>query len=562
MLKHLSIRNYILIEKLDIDLQAGFSVMTGETGAGKSIILGTLRLLMGERTDSRCIMPGQAKCTVEGIFDIEGYGLQAIFEQNELDYEPTECILRREVTTAGKSRAFVNDSPVSATVLRMIALRLLDIHSQHSNLLLENPAFQLSIVDVIADHPDLLRDYAEGYARIAEAKRELTEMEERLAKQQDDEDYLRFQLEQLDEFKPQAGEDEELRSQQSALAHAEEIKMALSEIDTLLNSGGGEGSLGAIDALRHSQQAMQQAAKYCPSLDNYRERLESVIIELKDIASDVSAKAEDVEYNPARLQEVTERLDRLFSLEQKHHAASSDELIALAEVLRSQLDSLDNSADAIEALRKQIANETEKAEKLAAKLSAGRRKAVGKVEKLVGEALRAMDMPAAKFQVDVAKSEKLLPSGADIVTFLFAGGKGLSLRPLADVASGGEMSRVMLALKAMTAGQMHLPTIVFDEIDTGVSGKVASSMAQIMQEMAGHGGQQVIAITHLPQIAAKADAHYFVFKEEREGRTTSHIRLLDADGRIAELAHMLSGSTVTEAAKENARELLKEKMKR
>ena len=562
MLKHLSIRNYILIEKLDIDLQAGFSVMTGETGAGKSIILGTLRLLMGERTDSRCIMPGQAKCTVEGIFDIEGYGLQAIFEQNELDYEPTECILRREVTTAGKSRAFVNDSPVSATILRTIALRLLDIHSQHSNLLLENPAFQLSIVDVIADHPDLLRDYAEGYARIAEAKRELTEMEERLAKQQDDEDYLRFQLEQLDEFKPQAGEDEELRSQQSALAHAEEIKMALSEIDTLLNSGGGEGSLGAIDALRHSQQAMQQAAKYCPSLDNYRERLESVIIELKDIASDVSAKAEDVEYNPARLQEVTERLDRLFSLEQKHHAASSDELIALAEVLRSQLDSLDNSADAIEALKKQIANETEEAEKLAAKLSAGRRKAVGKVEKLVGEALRAMDMPAAKFQVDVAKSEKLLPSGADIVTFLFAGGKGLSLRPLADVASGGEMSRVMLALKAMTAGQMHLPTIVFDEIDTGVSGKVASSMAQIMQEMAGHGGQQVIAITHLPQIAAKADAHYFVFKEEREGRTTSHIRLLDADGRIAELAHMLSGTTVTEAAKENARELLKEKVKR
>jgi len=562
MLKHLSIRNYILIEKLDIDLQAGFSVMTGETGAGKSIILGTLRLLMGERTDSRCIMPGQAKCTVEGIFDIEGYGLQAIFEQNELDYEPTECILRREVTTAGKSRAFVNDSPVSATILRTIALRLLDIHSQHSNLLLENPAFQLSIVDVIADHPDLLRDYAEGYARIAEAKRELTEMEERLAKQQNDEDYLRFQLEQLDEFKPQAGEDEELRSQQSALAHAEEIKMALSEIDTLLNSGEGEGSLGAIDALRHSQQAMQQAAKYCPSLDNYRERLESVIIELKDIASDVSAKVEDVEYNPARLQEVTERLDRLFSLEQKHHAASSDELIALAEVLRSQLDSLDNSADAIEALKKQIANETEQAEKLAAKLSAGRRKAVGKVEKLVGEALRAMDMPAAKFQVDVAKSEKLLPSGTDIVTFLFAGGKGLSLRPLADVASGGEMSRVMLALKAMTAGQMHLPTIVFDEIDTGVSGKVASSMAQIMQEMAGHGGQQVIAITHLPQIAAKADAHYFVFKEEKEGRTTSHIRLLDADGRIAELAHMLSGSTVTEAAKENARELLKEKVKR
>ena len=558
MLSHLTINNYVLIESLDIDLAAGFSVMTGETGAGKSIILGALGLLMGQRADTGSIMPGAAKCTVEGIFNIEGYDLQAVFEENELDYEPAECILRREVAASGKSRAFINDSPVNVTALRQIALRLLDIHSQHSNLLLDNPAFQLSIVDTVAGHQDLLSQYRDCYAQIVEAKRQLKELEENLAKRQSDEDYLRFQLEQLDEFKPQPDEDEELKQLQSALSHAEDIKVALSGVDALLNGDDSDG-VGAIEALRRSSQALQQIANVYPAIEDYLSRLESVVIEVKDIVGDINGLAEDVEYNPARLQEVTERLDTLYSLEQKHHVDSSDELIALAEDIRSQLSLLADSEENIDELRKQISMHTEQAKKLAENLSGGRKKAAKQVEKLVAEALVAMDMPAAKFNAEVVKAEELLPSGMDNVSFLFSANKSMSARPLADIASGGEMSRVMLALKALTSKQMHLPTIIFDEIDTGVSGKVASSMAQIMAQMSSEAGQQVLAITHLPQIAAKGNAHYFVYKEDEGGRTLTHIKQLDHEGRITELAHMLSGTTVTEAAKENARQLLQGK---
>ena len=560
MLKHLTINNYVLIEALDIDLQPGFSVMTGETGAGKSIILGALGLLMGQRAESGCIMPGAAKCTVEGIFDIEGYDMQSLFEENELDYEPSECILRREVATNGKSRAFVNDSPVNVSVLRQIALRLLDIHSQHSNLLLENPTFQLGIVDTIARHPDLLNQYRECYARIVEARRQLRMAEENLAKRQSDEEYMRYQLDQLDDFKPQPGEDEELRQLQSALSHAEDIKIALSGIDALLNGNDGEDGPGAIDALRRSSQTMQQIASVYPAIEDYMNRLESVVIEVRDIAGDINSLVEDVEYNPARLQQVTERLDSLFSLEQKHHVNSSDELIAIAEDIRSQLESLADSEDNIQVLRQQIEADTEQARKLAERLTAGRVKAANQVESLVKEALVAMEMPAGIFCVSMMKAEELQPLGQDIVTFLFSANKSMTPRPLADVASGGEMSRVMLALKALTSKQMHLPTIIFDEIDTGVSGKVASSMAQIMAQMSSVAGQQVLAITHLPQIAAKGNTHYFVYKEDEGNRTLTHIRQLDNEQRITELAHMLSGSTVTEAAKENARQLLKDSL--
>ena len=559
MLTHLTINNYVLIESLDIDFAAGFSVMTGETGAGKSIILGALGLLTGGRADTGSIMPGAAKCTVEGIFNIDGYDLQSVFEENEIDYEPTECILRREVSSNGKSRAFVNDSPVNVSALRQIGLRLLDIHSQHSNLLLENPAFQLGIVDTVAGHLDLLGQYRECYARIVETKRQLKELEENLAKRQSDEDYLRYQLDQLDEFKPQPGEDEELKQQQSALSHAEDIKISLSTIDAMLNGDDSENGMGAIDALRRSSQTMQQIASVYPAIEDYLSRLESVVIEVKDIAGDINGMVEDIEYNPVRLQQVTERLDQLYSLEQKHHVGSSDELIALAEDIRSQLALLTDSEDNIKELRKQIDVETEQAKKLAEKLSAGRLKASKQVEKLVSESITAMDMPAAIFKADIEKTNELQPSGIDNATFLFSANKNMTPRPLADVASGGEMSRVMLALKALTSKQMNLPTIIFDEIDTGVSGKVASSMAQIMAQMSSGGNQQVLAITHLPQIAAKGDAHYFVYKEDEGTRTLTHIKQLDQEGRITELAHMLSGNMVTEAARENARQLLQGK---
>ena len=540
MLTHLTINNYVLIESLDIDFAAGFSVMTGETGAGKSIILGALGLLTGGRADTGSIMPGAAKCTVEGIFNIDGYDLQSVFEENEIDYEPTECILRREVSSNGKSRAFVNDSPVNVSALRQIGLRLLDIHSQHSNLLLENPAFQLGIVDTVAGHLDLLGQYRECYARIVETKRQLKELEENLAKRQSDEDYLRYYLNDTADTEIYTGEDEELK-------HA------------FLNGDDSENNMGAIDALRRSSQTMQQIASVYPAIEDYLSRLESVVIEVKDIAGDINGMVEDIEYNPARLQQVTERLDQLYSLEQKHHVGSSEELIALAEDIRSKLALLTDSEDNIKELRKQIEVETEQAKKLAEKLSAGRLKASKQVEKLVSESITAMDMPAAIFKADIEKTNELQPSGMDNATFLFSANKNMTPRPLADVASGGEMSRVMLALKALTSKQMNLPTIIFDEIDTGVSGKVASSMAQIMAQMSSGGNQQVLAITHLPQIAAKGDAHYFVYKEDEGTRTLTHIKQLDQEGRITELAHMLSGNMVTEAARENARQLLQGK---
>lgn len=558
MLKHLTINNYILIESLDMDLNPGFSVMTGETGAGKSIILDALGLLMGQRADTQCIMPGAAKCFVEGVFDVTNDDLCHLFEENELDYEPSECILRREVSNNGKSRAFVNDTPVNVSILKKIALRLLDIHSQHSNLLLDDSTFQLGIVDTIAAHNDILSQYIESYSRIVEANRKLKELKENLAKRQDEEDYLRYQLEQLESFNPQQGEDEYLKLQQNELTHAEDIKVALGSIDSML-CGDNNDADGVVDTMNRVCQIMRQIIHVYPSSEEYLTRLETALIEVRDIAGDLSGKAEDIEYNPERLQKINDRLDALYALEQKHHVNSSEDLMALAEDIRSQLNVLTDASDNIQALQEEISSETTFANKLAAKLSSERQKAAGKVKEIVEKALAAMDMPAAKFVVDLQSSKELNPYGMDIITFLFSANNSLPLRPLAEVASGGEMSRVMLALKALTSRQMHLPTIVFDEIDTGVSGKVASSMAQIMSEMCKEAEQQVLAITHLPQIAAKADVHYHVYKEDVDGRTLTRIRQLDFEQRIAELAHMLSGSKVTEAAMENARQLLQDK---
>lgn len=558
MLKHLTINNYILIESLDMDLNPGFSVMTGETGAGKSIILDALGLLMGQRADTQCIMPGAAKCFVEGVFDVTNDDLCHLFEENELDYEPSECILRREVSNNGKSRAFVNDTPVNVSILKKIALRLLDIHSQHSNLLLDDSTFQLGIVDTISAHNDILSQYKESYSRIVEASRKLKELKENLAKRQDEEDYLRYQLEQLESFNPQQGEDEYLKLQQNELTHAEDIKVALGSIDSML-SGDNNDADGVVDTMNRVCQIMRQIIHVYPSAEEYLTRLETALIEVRDIAGDLSGKAEDIEYNPERLQKINDRLDALYALEQKHHVNSSEDLMALAEDIRSQLNVLTDASDNIQALQEEISSETNVANKFATKLSSERQKAAGKVKEIVEKALAAMDMPAAKFVVDIQSSKELNPYGMDIITFLFSANNSLPLRPLAEVASGGEMSRVMLALKALTSRQMHLPTIVFDEIDTGVSGKVASSMAQIMSEMCKEAEQQVLAITHLPQIAAKADVHYHVYKEDVDGRTLTRIRQLDFEQRIAELAHMLSGSKVTEAAMENARQLLQDK---
>lgn len=558
MLKHLTINNYILIESLDMDLNPGFSVMTGETGAGKSIILDALGLLMGQRADTQCIMPGAAKCFVEGVFDVANADLCSLFEENDLDFEPTECILRREISSNGKSRAFVNDTPVNVSVLKKISSHLLDIHSQHSNLLLDNSAFQLGIVDTLADHTDVLSQYKESYSRIVEASRKLKELTEDLAKRKNDEDYLRYQLEQLETFNPQQGEDEFLRLQQNELSHAEDIKVALGSIESML-CGDNNDTDGVVDIMNRICQVMRQITHVYPAIEEYLTRLDTVTIEVRDIADDISGKAEDIEYNPERLQKINERLDALYALEQKHRVSSSEDLIALAENIRSQLTLLIDASDNIHALEEEISSETIIAQKLAAKLSTGRQKAAEMLRKIVEKSLSLMDMPAAKFVVNIQSSTELNPYGMDKITFLFSANNSLAPRSLAEVASGGEMSRVMLALKALTSRQIQLPTIVFDEIDTGVSGKVASSMAQIMGEMCKEAEQQVLAITHLPQIAAKADVHYFVYKEDVDGRTLTRIRELDSEQRITELAHMLSGSKVTDAAMENARQLLQDK---
>lgn len=559
MLKHLTINNYILIEFLDIDMQPGFSVMTGETGAGKSIILGALGLLMGQRADSQCLTPGAAKCFVEGTFDVEGYDLEDLFEEHELDYDPAGCTLRREVSAAGKSRAFVNDTPVNLTALKQIAFRLFDIHSQHSNLLLERASFQLNIVDVLADHPALLSEYQQTYARIVALRRSFQEVEEAIAKSKNDEDYLRYQLEQLESFKPQPGEDEELQQLQNKLTHAGDIKLSLSTADALLSGDDSGEALGAIDAIHRACQALRQVERVYPAAEEFLNRLDAVAIELDDMASDLNSRAEDVEYNPERLQQVSERLDTLYALEQKHHVDSAEELIALAENLSAKLALITDSEDTLQQLQQQINIETENALKLSAKLSTGRVEAAKQVESQIGDKLVAMDMPSARFVVEVKRSDDLLPTGQDVVTFLFSSNKTMSPRSLVDVASGGEMSRVMLALKALTSQKMKLPTIIFDEIDTGVSGKVASSMAQIMAQMSSDAAGQVLAITHLPQIAAQAHAHFHVYKEEKDGRTFTRIRQLSDEERITEVAHMLSGASVTEAAMENARQLLQDK---
>lgn len=558
MLKHLTINNYILIDSLDMDLNPGFSVMTGETGAGKSIILDALGLLMGQRADTQCIMPGAAKCFVEGVFNVANADLCSLFEENDLDFEPAECILRREISSNGKSRAFVNDTPVNVSVLKKISSHLLDIHSQHSNLLLDNSAFQLGIVDTLADHTDVLSQYKDSYSRIVEASRKLKELTEDLAKRKNDEDYLRYQLEQLETFNPQQGEDEFLRLQQNELSHAEDIKVALGSIESML-SGDNNDTDGVVDTMNRICQLMRQITHVYPAIEEYLTRLDIVTIEVRDIADDISGKAEDIEYNPERLQKINERLDALYALEQKHRVSSSEDLIALAENIRSQLTLLTDASDNIHALEEEISSETIIAQKLAAKLSSGRQKAAEMLRKIVEKSLSLMDMPAAKFVVNIQSTTELNPYGMDKITFLFSANNSLAPRSLAEVASGGEMSRVMLALKALTSRQIQLPTIVFDEIDTGVSGKVASSMAQIMGEMCKEAEQQVLAITHLPQIAAKADVHYFVYKEDVDGRTLTRIRELDSEQRITELAHMLSGSKVTDAAMENARQLLQDK---
>ena len=552
MLRSLLIQNYALIEKLDINLYQGFSVITGETGAGKSIILGAIGLLLGQRADVKTIRKGAAKCIIEARFDVSAYGMKSYFEQNELEYED-ECILRRELYASGKSRAFINDSPASLAQMKELGEQLIDIHSQHQNLLLNKEGFQLNVLDLIAHDEALLASYQTVYDEWKEVQQELADLIARAEQNKTDEDYLRFQLNQLEEANLTSGEQEELEQEADTLSHAEEIKAGFYHISQTFC--GDEG--GLLSELKECLNRMRDLQHIYQPAGELADRLDSTYIELKDIADEAADQEEKVEFNPKRLDEVNERLNLIYTLQKKHRLSTVEELLTLADEYASKLSAITSSESDIAALR-------ERSEKLkgcilekAAMLTEARSLAARQVEGEMAARLMPLGIPNVRFQVCIGPRKEPGRYGMDTVSFLFSANKNGNLQNVSSVASGGEIARVMLSIKAMIAGAVKLPTIIFDEIDTGVSGEIADRMADIMQEMADN-ERQVISITHLPQIAARGSVHYKVYKQDNDTETNSHIRQLEPDERVEEIAHMLSGSILTEAALSNARALLKQ----
>ena len=550
MLRSLYIQNYALIEKLDISFGAGFSVITGETGAGKSIILGAIGLLLGQRAEVKAIRQGASKCVIEARFDISAYGMEPFFEENELEYEE-ECILRREVYASGKSRAFINDTPASLVQMKELGEQLIDVHSQHQNLLLNKEGFQLNVLDILSHNDEQLSAYQSLYREWKQAQQDLAELIARAEQNKADEDYIRFQLEQLEEANLSAGEQEELEQETDTLSHAEEIKAGLFRVGQLLTSDEG----GLLAGLKESLNTMLGLQKVYSPATELAERLESTYIELKDVSQEVSSQEEDVEFNPERLEEVNDRLNLIYTLQQKHRVTTVEELLALTEEYAAKLAAITSYDERIGELTTLCDTLYNKVKKQAAVLTKARTGAAREVEKQMASRLVPLGMPNVRFQVEMGMRKEPGVHGEDTVNFLFSANKNGALQSISSVASGGEIARVMLSIKAMIAGAVKLPTIVFDEIDTGVSGEIADRMADIMQEM-GEQDRQVISITHLPQIAARGCAHYKVYKQDNETETNSHIRRLADEERVEEIAHMLSGATLTEAALNNAKALL------
>ena len=551
MLKQLYIKNFTLIDELDITFHSGFSVITGETGAGKSIILGALHLLLGARADSKQIKNGSSKCVVEAHFDLSHYGLETFFDEFGIDYDANDCIIRREVNDNGKSRAFVNDTPVALTTMRELGEQLIDIHSQHQNLLLQKEDFQLNVVDIIADNAQLRQSYLQAYNEYHKATKRFNDFQEASQKSKENEEFLRFQFSELDKAKLVAGEDEELEQQSRTLSHVEDIKSALYDASSALSSEDG----GCVEKTKNASSRLHDITEVFPEIKDVDERLSSAYIELKDIAQEIERKLEDVDFDPRQLDEINSRLDLIYALEQKFHASSVDELINEYKRLQDELASIDGGDEQLEQLQQEMQEKFDVAMKLARKLSDARKKAAQKVEEGLKQRLVPLGIPNVKFKIEF-KERDCSPSGIDKVSFLFSANSSTALQPVSQVASGGEISRVMLSLKAMISGAVKLPTIIFDEIDTGVSGRVAEKMAQIMKEM-GDNHRQVLSITHLPQIAAIGATHYKVSKEETTQGTISHMQMLTEQERIEEIAQMLSGSDISEAAIANAKTLLK-----
>ena len=551
MLKHLYIKNFTLIDELDIELYQGFSVITGETGAGKSIILGALGLLLGQRADSKAIKQGAEKCVIEAHFDLSRYGMTDFFEENEIEYDAADCIVRRELTASGKSRAFINDTPVQLSLLKELGEQLVDIHSQHQNLLLNKQDFQLNVVDIIAGDEKEQQLYQQAYTQYHATEKELSALKESIEQNRQNADFLQFQFEELTQANLAEGEQEELEQKSETMSHSEEIKCALYEADNALSAE----QTGVVESLRTALSAIRQIEKVLPDAGELVERLDSSYIELKDIAQEISSQMEHVDFDPAELDAINNRLDKLYDLEKKYHVETVEELIAKRDELKIQLGCIENSDETLAELQQKLAAQLAQAQKAAEALTKLRTKAAKQIEKEMQGRLMPLGMPNVKFSIEMTQ-EPLNVSGQDKVAFLFSANTSTPLQPISQVASGGEIARVMLSLKAMISGAVKLPTIIFDEIDTGVSGKTAEKMAEIMQEM-GHHERQVISITHLPQIAALGSAHYKVEKEETAKGTISRMRKLSDDERVLEIAQMLSGSNVSEAAISNAKQLLK-----
>jgi len=548
MLKRLYIKNFTLIDELDIDLYQGFSVITGETGAGKSIILGAIGLLLGQRADTKVI---KDKCVIEAHFDISRYGMEAFFTENDIEYDPSDCIIRRELTTAGKSRAFINDTPVQLALLKELGEQLIDIHSQHQNLLLNKQNFQLSVVDIIADNAKALAQYQQTYSQYLSVSKEIETLKDNIARNRQNQDFIQFQFDELSNANLAIDEQEELEQKSDTMSHAEEIKSALYEADNALSAE----DTGVVSALGSARAALNDIQQVFPDASELAQRLESSYIELKDISEEISNQLERVDFDPAELDVINNRLDRLYDLEKKYHVETVDELIAKRDELKSQLNNIENSDEALAELQQQLSALQTNAKKEADVLTKRRMKAAQQIEKEMQSRLIPLGMPNVRFKIQVTE-EALGHTGQDKVAFLFSANTSTPLQPVSQVASGGEIARVMLSLKALISGAVKLPTIIFDEIDTGVSGKIAEKMAEIMQEMGLH-ERQVISITHLPQIAALGSTHYKVEKQETAQGTISRMTQLSPEERIHEIAQMLSGSDISDAAIQNAKQLLR-----
>ena len=551
MLKSITIDNYVLIEHLEIDFHKGFSVLTGETGAGKSIILGAINLLSGQRADAKSIRQGADRCTIEGHFDISNYHLEDFFTDNGLDIDSSDTILRRDLSSNGKSRAFINDIPVTLTQLKELSNRLIDIHSQHQNLALGSQLFQTGFVDTIANNNNELNSYSKCFEEYIKLQKELSELKKQAANSNDDLDYIRFQYDTLLQAKLVDGEQEELEEELEILEHAEEIKEQLYRASMLFDSDEG----GVISNLKQILQSLRQASRNYSDAEELADRTESTLIEIKDIFAETTNAAESINFNPERLQQVNDRLDTIYSLQKKFKTDSVAGLITTMEQYGKQLDMAGSFDYIIEEVEKRLKNVEKALKKSADNLTSTRKKSASVIEKDISKMLVPLGIPNIQFHIDIQLKEIYDETGQDDIRFLFSANKAVPMQELSTVASGGELSRVMLSIKSLLAGAKTLPTIIFDEIDTGVSGAIADKMAQMMQQLCRN-GHQVLAITHLPQIASYGEHHYKVYKEDNDDATRTGIMLLNRDERIIEIAQMMSGTSLSQAAIENAKSLI------